>query len=231
MIRMQPVNESTWIIYLGDEISDSVAARVAQLTHSIRATLGPGLIDIIPSYTSVLVSFDLQQADRFAIESRLNAAVRQMQSPAAQVSDADEIVLPVYYGPEAALDMAHIARECQLSTDEVIRLHSEQRYRVYAIGFSPGFAYLGNTPEALRVARKATPRLKVPAGSLGIADNQTAIYPTQTPGGWQIIGRTPLDMIDWSRDTLTRVKVGDWVRFEPIDRDRFLEMGGRLDEL
>lgn len=231
MIRMQPVNESTWIIYLGDEISDSVAARVAQLTHSIRATLGPCLVDIIPSYTSVLVNFDLQRADRFAIESRLNAAVRQMQSLAAQVSDAGEIVLPVYYGPEAALDMAHIARECQLSTDEVIRLHSEQRYRVYAIGFSPGFAYLGNTPEALRVARKATPRLKVPAGSLGIADNQTAIYPTQTPGGWQIIGRTPLDMVDWGRDTLTRVKVGDWVRFEPIDRDRFLEMGGRLDEL
>ncbi len=231
MIRMQAVNENTWIIYLGDEISDAVAARVAQLTHSIRATLGPGLIDIIPSYTSVLVNFDLQQADRFAIESRLNAAVRQMQSLAAQELDADEIVLPVYYGPEAALDMAQITRECQLSTDEAIRLHSEQRYRVYTIGFSPGFAYLGNTPEALRVARKATPRLKVPAGSLGIADNQTAIYPTQTPGGWQIIGRTPLDMIDWSRDTLTRVKVGDWVRFEPIDRDRFLEMGGRLDEL
>jgi len=147
------------------------------------------------------------------------------------LSDTEEVVLPVYYGPEVALDLEYIARECQLSTEEVIRLHSEQIYRVYAIGFSPGFAYLGNTPDQLRVARKATPRLKVPAGSLGIADNQTAIYPAQTPGGWQIIGRTPLEMIDWDSQTLTRVKVGDRVRFEPVDRDTFIAMGGRLDEL
>ena len=231
MTRMQPVNESTWIIYLGDEISEAVAAQVAQLTRSIRASLGNCLTDIIPSYTSVLVSFDLQQADRFAVEALLRAALEQVQGVSEDLSDTEEVVLPVYYGPEVALDLEYIARECQLSTEEVIRLHSEQIYRVYAIGFSPGFAYLGNTPDQLRVARKATPRLKVPAGSLGIADNQTAIYPAQTPGGWQIIGRTPLEMIDWDSQTLTRVKVGDRVRFEPVDRDTFIAMGGRLDEL
>jgi len=231
MTRMQPVNESTWIIYLGDEISEAVAAQVAQLTRSIRASLGNCLTDIIPSYTSVLVSFDLQQADRFAVEALLRTALQQVQGVPEDLSDTEEVVLPVYYGPEVALDLEYIARECQLSTEEVIRLHSEQIYRVYAIGFSPGFAYLGNTPDQLRVARKATPRLKVPAGSLGIADNQTAIYPAQTPGGWQIIGRTPLEMIDWDSQTLTRVKVGDRVRFEPVDRDTFIAMGGRLDEL
>jgi len=231
MTRMQPVNESTWIIYLGDEISEAVAAQVAQLTRSIRASLGNCLTDIIPSYTSVLVSFDLQQADRFAVEALLRTALQQVQGVSEDLSDTEEVVLPVYYGPEVALDLEYIARECQLSTEEVIRLHSEQIYRVYAIGFSPGFAYLGNTPDQLRVARKATPRLKVPAGSLGIADNQTAIYPAQTPGGWQIIGRTPLEMIDWDSQTLTRVKVGDRVRFEPVDRDTFIAMGGRLDEL
>lgn len=231
MTRMQPVNESTWIIYLGDEISEAVAAQVAQLTRSIRASLGNCLTDIIPSYTSVLVSFDLQQADRFAVEALLRTALQQVQGVPENLSDTEEVVLPVYYGPEVALDLEYIARECQLSTEEVIRLHSEQIYRVYAIGFSPGFAYLGNTPDQLRVARKATPRLKVPAGSLGIADNQTAIYPAQTPGGWQIIGRTPLEMIDWHSQTLTRVKVGDRVRFEPVDRDTFIAMGGRLDEL
>ncbi|GAA0792234.1 5-oxoprolinase subunit PxpB [Marinobacterium sediminicola] len=231
MIRMHPVNENTWILYPGDEISETVAAHVARLTQSIRASLGHCLVDIIPSYTSVLVSFDLQQADRFAIESRLKAAIDQSEALSEQTMTAREVVLPVYYGPEAALDMEHIARECQLTPEEVVRLHSEQIYRVYAIGFSPGFAYLGNTPEPLRIARKSTPRLKVPAGSLGIADNQTAIYPSQTPGGWQIIGRTPLEMIDWDSETLTRVNVGDRVRFEPVDRDTFISMGGRLDEL
>ncbi|MBA4503025.1 5-oxoprolinase subunit PxpB [Marinobacterium marinum] len=231
MTRMQPVNESTWIIYLGDEISEAVAAQVAQLTRNIRASLGNCLTDIIPSYTSVLVSFDLQQADRFAVEALLRTAFEQVQGVSEDLSDTEEVVLPVYYGPEVALDLEYIARECQLSTEEVIRLHSEQIYRVYAIGFSPGFAYLGNTPESLRIARKSTPRLKVPAGSLGIADNQTAIYPSQTPGGWQIIGRTPLDMIDWDSETLTRVNVGDRVRFDPIDRETFIDMGGRLDEL
>jgi len=231
MIPMQMVNENTWILYPGDEISDRVAARVMQLTRHIQAGLGHCLVDIIPSYTSVLVSVDLQQADRLAVESRLRAAIAQMQDEDLSASVAKEIILPVYYGPEVALDMDYITRQCGLAADEVVQLHSEQLYRVYAIGFSPGFAYLGNTPAPLRVARKATPRLRVPAGSLGIADNQTAIYPARTPGGWQIIGRTPLEMVDWDSQTLTRVKVGDRVRFQPIGREEFIAMGGCLDEL
>lgn len=231
MMRMDAVNENTWIVYLGDEVSDAVAQRVSRLVQRIRSSLGPILIDIIPSYTSVLVSFDLYQADRFVIAGLLRTALTEIEDEADPVDDANEIILPVYYGSETALDMEVIMQECQLDRDEVIHLHVAQVYRVYAIGFSPGFAYLGNTPSALRVARKATPRLKVPAGSLGIADNQTAIYPAPTPGGWQIIGRTPLDMVDWGSETLTRVKVGDRVRFEAIDRDTFIELGGCLDGL
>lgn len=231
MMRMDAVNENTWIVYLGDEVSDAVAQRVSRLVQRIRSSLGPILIDIIPSYTSVLVSFDLYQADRFVIAGLLRTALIEIEDEADPVDDANEIILPVYYGSETALDMEVIMQECQLDRDEVIHMHVAQVYRVYAIGFSPGFAYLGNTPSALRVARKATPRLKVPAGSLGIADNQTAIYPAPTPGGWQIIGRTPLDMVDWGSETLTRVKVGDRVRFEAIDRDTFIELGGCLDGL
>lgn len=231
MIPMQRVNENTWILYPGEEISDRVAARVMQLTRHVQAVLGPCLVDIIPSYTSVLVSVDLQLADGLAVESRLRAAVDRMEDETPSALVAEEIILPVYYGPEVALDMDYITRQCGLAADEVVQLHAEQLYRVYAIGFSPGFAYLGNTPAPLRVARKATPRLRVPAGSLAIVDNQTAIYPTQTPGGWQIIGRTPLEMVDWDSQTLTRVKVGDRVRFQPIGREEFIAMGGRMDEL
>lgn len=231
MIPMQMVNENTWILYPGDEISDRVAARVMQLTQRIQTELGSSLVDIIPSYASVLVSVDLKQIDRLATEARLRAAMAQVQDGDPPAAAGEEVILPVYYGSEVALDLELIARQCQLSPQEVIRLHSEQVYRVYAIGFSPGFAYLGNTPAPLRVARKSTPRLKVPAGSLAIADNQTAIYPAATPGGWQIIGRTPLKMVDWNSQTLTRVKVGDRVRFQPIDREEFIAMGGCLDEL
>jgi len=230
MIQMHAVNENTWIVYLGDEISESVLARVSRLTESIRASLGDSVHDIIPSYTSILVSFNLQKMDRFSMAAGLRRAVEQASSMQWVDAEPDEVVLPVYYGPEVALDMEHITRSCGMDAAEVIRLHCEQVYRVYAIGFSPGFAYLGNTPEPLRIARKATPRLKVPAGSLAIADNQTAIYPAQTPGGWQIIGRTPLQLVDWDSATLTRVKVGDRVRFEPIDRDRFIALGGSLNE-
>ena len=153
MISMQMVNENTWIIYQGDRINDSVAARVMQLTGRIQAELGPCLTDIIPSYTSVLVSVDLRQIDRLVTEARLRAAMAQVQNEGPSATEAKEILLPVYYGTEVALDMEHIARQCELAPEEVIRLHSEQAYRVYAIGFSPGFAYLGNTPTQLRVAR------------------------------------------------------------------------------
>ena len=138
--------------------------------------------------------------------------------------------MPVYYGPEVGLDLDEVCDYSGLSRDEVVRIHSEQTYRVYAIGFSPGFAYLGITDQRIALPRKATPRQKVPTGSVGIAGSQTAIYPSATPGGWQIVGRTPQKMIDWDSDSLALVAVGDKVRFRSIDRQQYLELGGSLDE-
>ena len=106
----------------------------------------------------------------------------------------------------------------------------DRTYRVYAIGFSPGFAYLGITDQRIALPRKATPRQKIPTGSVGIAGSQTAIYPSATPGGWQIVGRTPQRMIDWDSDSLALVSVGDRVRFRSIDRQEYLDLGGSLDE-
>ena len=116
-----------------------------------------------------------------------------------------------------------------LSINGVIKRHNETVYRAYAIGFTPGFAFLGNTPDELHVPRKTTPRLKVPVGSVAIAENQTAVYPSVTPGGWQIIGRTPVNLIDWGSENLALIAMGDAVRFEAISRDEFLVQGGQLD--
>ena len=188
------------------------------------------MIDLVPSYTSVLVCYDANRTDRFGIASRLRKALSEGEQEAPDESASSTIELPVYYGDEVGLDLDEVCDYSGLSRDEVVRIHSEQTYRVYAIGFSPGFAYLGITDQRIALPRKATPRQKIPTGSVGIAGSQTAIYPSATPGGWQIVGRTPQRMIDWDSDSLALVSVGDRVRFRSIDRQEYLDLGGSLDE-
>ena len=230
-MRIEPVNENTCMVYFGDQIGAESAGLVKRATNSLRRDMSDIIIDLVPSYTSILVTWNLEQADRFAITRRLRAAVDAPDSSSAGEESSRIVELPVYYGPEAGLDLDDVCEHSGLSRDEVVRIHSEPSYQVYAIGFAPGFAYLGSTDERIAIPRKSTPRLKVPTGSVGIAGTQTAIYPSPTPGGWQIIGRTPQKMIDWESESLARVQVGDQVRFRPISRSEFIELGGNLDEL
>lgn len=231
-MKIEAVNESSTIVYLGDIICDEVADQVKRASDLIRKELSDVLIDLIPSYTSVLVIYDLNRVDRLGLEARLHQLLDSLSEVTSESSEPNKVLeLPVYYGDEVALDLADVSEHTGLSAEEVIRVHSDNEYRVYAIGFTPGFAYLGNTDKRITIGRKSTPRLKVPTGSVGIADNQTAIYPSVTPGGWQIIGRTPVKLIDWQSDSLTPFEVGDMVRFIPITRQEFLDQGGQLDEL
>ncbi len=230
-MKIELINENTCILYLGEAINEQVAERVKWATDRIRNELTDVLVDVVPSYTSVLICYDLGRIDRFGIKARLRQALSGITSRDAGSALAREVEVPVYYGAEVALDLADISAHSGLSPEEVVAIHSETTYRVYAIGFSPGFAYLGNTDQRIAMPRKSTPRLRVPTGSLGIADTQTAIYPSCTPGGWQIIGRTPLKMIDWETDSLALMEVGDRVRFLPISREQFLDLGGCLHEL
>jgi len=227
---IEAVNESTYIVYFGDRISDDIAGQVKRATEAIRQNLSDLVIDLVPSYTSVLVCYDANRTDRFGIASRLRKALSEGEQEAPDESASSTIELPVYYGDEVGLDLDEVCDYSGLSRDEVVRIHSEQTYRVYAIGFSPGFAYLGITDQRIALPRKATPRQKIPTGSVGIACSQTAIYPSATPGGWQIVGRTPQRMIDWDSDSLALVSVGDRVRFRSIDRQEYLDLGGSLDE-
>jgi KipI family sensor histidine kinase inhibitor len=137
-------------------------------------------------------------------------------------------VLPVYYDVEAGADLSDLAEASGLSVDQVIEIHSSTPYRVYAIGFAPGFAYLGQVDERIARPRLATPRLRVPKGSVAIADRQTAVYPDTSPGGWNLIGRCPVEMFNPASDPIMPVSVGDRVTFEPVDRARFLALGGDL---
>jgi KipI family sensor histidine kinase inhibitor len=136
--------------------------------------------------------------------------------------------IPVYYDSSVGLDLVSLAQNKELSVEDVIRLHVQKDYFVYAIGFAPGFPYMGEVDKKIATPRLANPRAKVPKGSVGIADIQTAIYPKQSPGGWQIIGRTPTPMFDASYDGLSYLRVGDKVNFEPISQEMFKKLGGVL---
>ncbi|MGF1908593.1 5-oxoprolinase subunit PxpB [Vibrio kasasachensis] len=229
-MRIELVNEMSCIVYFGDNISEQTASQVSWAIDRIRADMSDQVVDIVASYTSILVYYDIEKTDRFKIIASLKHTLRDSRDGYERQVGSEVIDLPVYYGDDVALDMDDVCQYNKLSREEVITIHSEKLYQVFAIGFSPGFAYLGTTDERIATPRKSTPRLKVPTGSVGIADNQTAIYPSPTPGGWQIIGRTPIKMVDWESDSFAKVAVGNHVRFRSITKQEFLQLGGNLNE-
>ncbi|QUX90265.1 allophanate hydrolase subunit 1 [Marinomonas sp. A3A] len=225
--NIEMVSNQACLLTFNQVISEATSNYIAQVT--LHLTKLAGIVDLVPSYTTLLVVFDDDHYDRFAIFKTIRQTIEAIDPNDFSVKDQREVVIPVYYGKEVGPDIEDVAKHCHLSIDEIIQRHSETTYRAYAIGFTPGFAFLGNTPDELHVPRKTTPRLKVPIGSVALAENQTAVYPSVTPGGWQIIGRTPVNLIDWGSKNLALIAMGDSVRFEPISRDEFLVLGGQLD--
>lgn len=193
-----------------------------------RALLGralPGVLDITPGFGSVLVEVDPLVASPDAIDSAILSA---MASPVSgEASAVREHTIPVCYEPPHAPDLARVAERSAMSVERVIALHAGGAYRVEVIGFSPGFGYLSGLDQSLRTPRLDTPRTRVAPGSVGIAGEHTGVYPQATPGGWNLIGRTPLAMFDAGRDPAALLIVGDRVRFEPISAARFDELASR----
>lgn len=225
-MELHPAGENALILYLGHETSPEVAARVHAACTAIESALGQDLIDLVPSYASVLVIYNPLQTDHLSVGHRLRIALAELS--AAPGSEGNTVSLPVYYHTEVGADLEALAERSSLSVEDVIALHSSTEYRVYAIGFAPGFAYLGQVDQRIAAPRLATPRQKVPRGSVAIADRQTAVYPAVSPGGWNLIGRCPTRMFDPQATPVMPVTVGDKVRFEPISRARYLALGGEL---
>jgi KipI family sensor histidine kinase inhibitor len=214
------------ILYFGDRIAPEVHRRVLACLRRLEGGALPGLRGLIPSYHSLLVRYD----PLYWEESELWERLEKLCSTAGDSSDEiplRQVTIPVWYDPSVGWDLEDLARSKGLDVDEIVALHSGRSYRVYALGFLPGFGYLGSLPEALVTPRLASPRAQVPAGSVAIADTQTAVYPAPSPGGWRILGRTPLRLFDPTGTPPTLLQVGMEVRFEPIGRERFLELGGR----
>jgi KipI family sensor histidine kinase inhibitor len=225
-MKLSAVGEGALLLSVGDTTSEDNLARVQAAVPIIEQEMGDALVDLVPSYASVLILYEPLEINRVQIARRLRRALHNL--PTQPVAAGAAVVLPVYYAAESGADLPSLAERAQLSVEEFIDLHANTEYRVYAIGFAPGFAYLGQVDERIAAPRLATPRAKVPRGSVAIADRQTAIYPAESPGGWNLIGRCPVPMFDARATPIMPVAVGDRVWFEPISRERYLACGGEL---
>ncbi len=217
--RIVPAGDSALIVEFEERIDPVVNARAIALAESIEAGRIAGVRDIVPTYRSVAVFFDPLRTDYDALTARVEHAAGER--PTSVLSPREPIRIPVCYGGDLGPDLAIVAAFAQVSEDEVVRLHTAGTYRVFMLGFVAGFAYMGTVDPRIAAPRHATPRVRVPIGTVGIAGVQTGIYPAETPGGWQLVGRTPVKPFDPARTEPFLFKAGDQVRFHAIDRAQF----------
>ena len=208
-----------------DEANDACHRVLAKIDQHI--TKGDSawqwVVECVPSYDSLLIVFDMEKIDKHRVYIALQRLNDNQKHQHGWQSKSDDITtIPVWYGAPKASDLNIISEKTALSIEEIIQLHSSMEYKVYAVGFAPGFAYMGDIPEPLSCARLGTPRKRVPKGAVAIADRQTAVYPNESPGGWHLLGLTPLDMVthDSNRST-SLLKAGDKVKFVPISEQEF----------
>lgn len=202
------------VIELGDEISIECNRRVHSLHRAIARESLPGIVDLIPTYRSLLVEYNPTQVSYTDMRDCLSD-IRVSATEASE--DRTRVVhLPVLYGGEHGPDLEFVAQNAGMKIDEVVNLHSGAEYPVYMMGFTPGFPYLGGMSERIATPRLSTPRGVITAGSVGIAEAQTGVYPIESPGGWQLIGRTPLRLFDVDRTPPSLIDAGDCVRFVPL---------------
>jgi inhibitor of KinA len=221
-VKFCPASDQAMLVYLGEEIGLPAHERVLKLFRLLQKEPPEWLRNLQPAYTSLMVTFDSCRVDHAEVE----AALRKFEERAKATRPPKQrtVEIPVCYGGEFGPDLDDVAKAHGLKPPEVIRLHTSRAYHAYFLGFAPGFAYLGDLPEEIATPRLETPRKKVSAGSVGIAGRQTAVYPFATPGGWRLIGRTPLAMFRSNRKPIELVSMGDQVRFRPISREEFREL-------
>ena len=224
-LGVEALGDRALLVVLGKGIDPAVNDQVHRLAALLRDRRLPGVHDLVPAYATVTVHYDpaAWSGGKVPPHEALKREIIRLWKTArtAVVPPPRQVEIPVCYGGAFGPDLAEVASLCALSEKEVIARHAAASYRVYMIGFSPGFAYLGGLDATIAAPRRATPRLKVPAGSVGIAGMQTGIYPLATPGGWQIIGRTPKHLFLPTQENPCLLNPGDRLRFVPIDAEAF----------
>ena len=208
------MGDRSLLVEIGDTVSPEVNRRVQRLLLRLEQAHLPGVRELAPGYRSLLVIFDPLTVAPDELKARIREVMAQPE--AGGVPPSKRITIPVFYGGDYGPDLDEVAAHLGIAPAEVVRRHSAPVYRVYMIGFTPGYPYMGELPADLAVPRRATPRTKVPKGSVGIAQRQTGIYPVESPGGWQIIGWTPIELFDPRRRLPALLEMGDEVRFDAV---------------
>ena len=222
-----PCGDCAVTVQVGYEISEETNRKVVSLMRALAEAAIPGLRELVPSYSAVCVHYDSEQISYDQLLERLNnLEIKELSSESASQKIVE---IPVCYGGEYGPDLAFVAEHNGLSPEEVIAIHSGGTYLVYMLGFLPGFAYMGGMDERIATPRLTSPRARIPAGSVGIAGGQTGIYPLASPGGWQLIGRTPVKMFAMEGETgRFALSAGDRVKFVPITEEQYREMEGEV---
>jgi inhibitor of KinA len=227
-MRFTPLGDRAVTITLGHSIDEPTHRLVRAVSAALEAKAPAGVTDRVPAFASVTVHYDPMRVapdgdpDASPYERLVEALARQLSHVRADALPAPQTIeVPVCYGGDLGPDLGDVAARHRTTADEIVRIHSSGHYLVYMVGFMPGFAYLGGLPAEIATPRRSLPRTAVPAGSVGIGGQQTGVYPLESPGGWNLIGRTPVRIFDLSRKTPTLLNTGDRVKFRPISLDEF----------
>ena len=221
-ISILTAGDSSLSIQFGNEISPEINQRIKATVQLMREQHIEGVLDVIPAFCSLLINYD----PRVISYSEITKRMRKLLKVETKAEDEKKKVfeIPVCYGGKYGPDLAYIAEHAGMTEEEVIALHSSKDYLIYMLGFLPGFCYLGGLDERLHTPRLATPRIKIDAGSVGIGGSQTGIYPMDSPGGWQLMGMTPVKTYDPEREVPILVEAGDYIRFVPVDEEEYLRI-------
>lgn len=228
--QIERAGVDAWLVRLFADINESNIDWIEALVSQCQTSFGSQLIDLVPSYTTLLVHYDCLQLTADQARQKLLRLLQQLQLD-SNLSSAQLHEIPVWYDPQVGPDLPRLEKLTGKSWQEVVELHTQTTYRVFALGFAPGFAFMGLLPQILQQPRLDTPRSRVPSGSVGLAEQQTAIYPKVSPGGWNLIGRTHLQLFDFQRQPPSWLQVGDQVRFEAVSQQTFCKLGGNPEGL
>lgn len=227
-IKIVPAGDSAVLVQFGDRISPEINRRIAATIKLIKEQKIEGILDMVPAFCSLSINYDMRIMDYATLEKRLKKLVKM--EVADDIACKRVVEIPVCYGGEYGPDLEYVAERAKLSVEEVIRIHSSKEYLIYMLGFMPGFCYLGGLEECLHTPRLANPRVKIPAGSVGIGGAQTGVYPLDSPGGWQLLGQTPVKVYDPSKEEPIVYQAGDYIRFVPITVEQFNEIKAQVEE-
>lgn len=218
-VRFLLTGDTSLCVEFGNEISNEINKQIRAFNIALANSKIPGIVETVPTYRSLMVHYDPGVILYGSLVKKLQGLLGQLDS--IEIPPSEVLEIPVLYGGEEGPDLAFVAEHNGKTPEEVIKIHTSTEYLIYMLGFTPGFTYLGGMSDEIATPRLKTPRVKIPAGSVGIAGSQTGVYPIDSPGGWQLIGRTPVKMYDPNRETPILPEAGQYIKFYAIDKAEY----------